>query len=438
MILRKHPYERFVTADGRVRASSRDGIRSVVFLAAMLATQVAWSQTPPTTNSPALSTSAAVSEELPSVTVDCDFPGGNIVVDRIEGDHIYVHQDLRDTDRDWFYWYFRAKGAAGRNLNVHFTDTNVIGGRGPAVSNDSGKSWSWLGVEAVRDQSFMYQCQPDEAEVRFCFAIPYVQENLDAFLLKYRDHPNLRIASLCQSRKGRDVTRLHIGRLEGEPKYRVLITCRHHCCEMMASYSLEGLLAAALAESDYGRWMAENVELLVVPIMDTDGVAEGDQGKNRTPHDHNRDYSGTSLYPEVKALREFVPKWSDGRLQFALDMHDPYIRGESAEIIYLVESDGPTTENVRRFARILESTRQGSLPFRASDNMPFGKGWNTSSNYTSGIPFSHWAGALPGIHFASTVEIPYANVSGRAVTAESARAFGADVAAALRVFLDSQ
>ncbi len=196
-------------------------------------------------------------------------------------------------------------------------------------------------------------------------------------------------------------------------------------------------MTAALAESDDGRWMAENVELLVVPIMDADGVADGDQGKNRKLHDHNRDYSGTSLYPEVKALRDLVATWSDGRLEFALDMHDPYIRGDSAEIIYLVEGDGPTTENVRRFARILESTRQGTLPFRAADNMPFGRGWNTSSNYTSGILFSHWAGKLPNIRFASTVEIPYANVSGQSVTPDSARAFGADLAAALRIFLDN-
>lgn len=66
---------------------------------------------------------------------------------------------------------------------------------------------------------------------------------------------------------------------------------------------------------------------------------------NRIPHDHNRDYSDNSLYPEVDAIRKFVPTWSDGRLRFALDVHDPWIRGESAEIIYLDESDGPTTEN---------------------------------------------------------------------------------------------
>lgn len=81
--------------------------------------------------------------------------------------------------------------------------------RGPAVSNDGGKTWRWLGAGAVRDQSFTYTCAVDEKEVRFCFAMPYVQENLDAFLFAYRDHPHLHVTPLCKSKKGRDVSRLH-------------------------------------------------------------------------------------------------------------------------------------------------------------------------------------------------------------------------------------
>lgn len=47
--------------------------------------------------------------------VDCDFPGGNIVVDGIKDDTVFLHQDVRDTQGDWFYWYFRVRGAAGRH-----------------------------------------------------------------------------------------------------------------------------------------------------------------------------------------------------------------------------------------------------------------------------------------------------------------------------------
>ena len=61
------------------------------------------------------------------LTVDCNFPGGNIILDRIDGNTIELHQDMRDTAIDWFYWYFRVRGAAGQTLTVRFTGSDVIG-----------------------------------------------------------------------------------------------------------------------------------------------------------------------------------------------------------------------------------------------------------------------------------------------------------------------
>jgi hypothetical protein len=75
------------------------------------------------------------------IVVDCDFPGGNIIVEGVEGDTIALRQDIRDTQGNWFYWYFRVRGAAGRTLTFKFTRGNVVGVRGPAVSTDGGRNW---------------------------------------------------------------------------------------------------------------------------------------------------------------------------------------------------------------------------------------------------------------------------------------------------------
>ena len=45
--------------------------------------------------------------------IDADFPGGNILVERVDGNTAYIRQDLRDTTGHWFCWYFRVTGAAG-------------------------------------------------------------------------------------------------------------------------------------------------------------------------------------------------------------------------------------------------------------------------------------------------------------------------------------
>jgi len=370
------------------------------------------------------------------IRVDADFPGGNIIVDRIEGDEIFLRQDLRDTAGDWFYWYFRVRGAAGRTLTVKFTRSNVLGARGPAVSVDQGKTWSWLGMAAVQGASFRYRVPEAVDDVRFCLALPYLEADLKAFLTRHRGSPALKVETLCRTAKGRDVELLRAGRLDGSAEHRLLLTARHHACESLANYALEGLLDTILAGGDDGAWLREHAEFMVVLFMDKDGVEDGDQGKNRRPHDHNRDYVQT-IYPSVRSLTQLVPQWSGGKLRVALDLHCPWIRGNYNEVIYFV--GGPEEEvwkRVVQLSEILESVREGPLRFRTSDNLPFGKAWNQPFKDTKLKSFGRWAGGLPGIQVASSIEIPYANVAGKEVTGDSARAFGRDLARALRRYLE--
>lgn len=369
--------------------------------------------------------------------IDAGFPGGNIIVDAIKGDVVTLHTDLRDTKGSWFYWYFRVNGAQGRTLTFNFTEGSPIGVRGVTVSHDQGDSWKWLGAPEST-KSFTYTFPDSPAEVRFSFAMPYTQRHLDAFLKGLGDQPALKKDILCKSKKGRDVERLHLGKLEGEPRFRVLITGRSHACEMMASYSVEGIIQSVLADDAQGKWFRENVDMLVIPFVDKDGTEEGDQGKNRAPRDHNRDYDANALYHETRALQEYVPKWSKEKLRLALDIHCPHIRGATNEKIYLVGSEDAAMQvKQQRFSEILEGVRKGPLPYLASDNIPFGTSWNTAASFKAGTTGARWAASIPGNDLAATFELPYANASGAEVNAESARAFGHDLAAAIRGYLET-
>ena len=373
-----------------------------------------------------------------TVIIDADFQGGNIIVERIEGNTIFLRPDQRDSSTWWFYWYFRVSGAAGRTLKFQFTGKNPIGTQGPAVSTDDGHTWSWLDSRTVQNSSFSYAFEQQGRDVRFCFSIPYLEDNLRQFLQKYANNSHLAVHELCRTREGRSVERLHAGRINGNPKYRVLLTARHHACEMIASYTLEGLLEVILSNTALGRWFQNNVEVLVVPFVDKDGVEEGDQGKNRRPHDHNRDYNNSSIYPSVKAIRNFVPQWSKTKLKAVIDLHCPYIRGNNNEVIYLVgSSDSAIWRQQQEFAKILESVRKGELPYWAKSSLPFGTSWNTAANYGKYKSSSRWAGEQPGVRLAATIEIPYANVGTTVVTADNARAFGGDLARALRRYLEN-
>ena len=380
------------------------------------------------------------------LTIDGDYPGGNILFERIDGDTVYLKQDIRDTDGWWFYWNFRVCGAAGRTLTFTMesgrnpdSGLSPIASRGPAVSTDAGKTWSWLGSEAENSASFSFTFPKDNRETRFCLAMPYQEANLHTFLEKYASNPNMSVEELCKSRKNRTVEMIRAGKIDGPVKHRVMLTCRHHSCEMMASYSLEGALETVLSDSDDGVWFRENVEVLAIPFMDKDGVEDGDQGKNRKPYDHNRDYSGESIYPSVAALRKLVPGWSDGKLHFSMDMHSPYVGGGVDElggpenIFFVGGASQKNWANVQEFTTILEQTQTGPLKFSTEDNMPWGVGWNQSKKKSSN---GKWTETLPGILVGSSLELPYANAGGNPVTVESARAFGRDFARAVRLYLE--
>lgn len=371
-----------------------------------------------------------------TVRVDADFLGGNIVLERIEGDEVFLRQDLRDTEGWWFYWCFRVRGAAGRALTFRFTNENVIAARGPAVSLDDGASWTWLGMGTVEGESFCYEFPPEADEVRFCFATPYLEKNLSAFTARHAGNPHLASQTLCMTRKGRAVELLRVGRLDGACAQRVVLTCRHHACEMTANWVLEGILDTALGDDDDGAWLRRNVEMLVVPFVDKDGVEEGDQGKNRRPRDHNRDYDGGGIHPETTALRAFVPAWAQGRLRLALDLHCPWIRGGRNEEVHFVGiEDESQWSAVTEFSQMLETLGRGPIPYQAANNLPYGVEWNTSENWGAGKNCARWMFEQPGVVLAAGLEVPYANAGGVAVIPDTARALGGDIARALRVFL---
>ncbi len=357
-------------------------------------------------------------------------PAGNIIVENIGAEEVRIRQDLRDTEGDWFWWCFEVRGAGAKTVRFRFTGSDVIGTRGPAISTDAGLNWRWLGRGAVDGKSFVHRFDPQVPATRFAFAIPYTERDLQRFL---NGRKGVRVESLCQTKKGRTAERLRFGSASPSA-IKVLLTARHHCCECIASYAMEGLLEAALED----RWLNTNVAFAAIPFVDKDGVEDGDQGKNRRPRDHNRDYDGESVHPTVRAIRSWVPEWGAGSLKFALDMHCPWIRGEHNEDIYFPGGEEPRNWNeILKFAGLLQKLNRGPLPYSTANNVPFGTAWNTSANYAQGMSFARWATGQKGIRAAGTIEIPYANCGTTDVTAQSARSLGHSLAAALREYLRS-
>jgi len=266
--------------------------------------------------------------------------------------------------------------------------------------------------------------------------MPYLETDWRKFISKYRGHAGLEAGNLCKSRAGRDVEKIRLGNLS-DPARKVLITCRHHACETMASYALEGWIAYLFSAESDAEWMMKNMDILAIPFVDKDGCEAGDQGKARIPHDHNRDYQ-TRIYPEIEAITKEIPAWLNGRKLTGFDLHCPWLRYERNEMVYQVGSEIPAHQDAqRRFSEILAATKKGPLPFRPEDGLAYGLEWNTRENFGAGMNCSRWMESLPGITMATTFEIPYADAHGVEVNRESARALGMDLGRACARYLQS-
>ena len=203
----------------------------------------------------------------------------------------------------------------------------------------------------------------------------------------------------------------------------------------MASYVLEGLMESVLADDATGKWFREHAAILVVQFVDKDGVEAGDQGKNRKPYDHNRDYEGESIYATVAAIKKLLPEWSGGRVDMAFDLHCPYIQDSLIQFVGVPDED--IWQRTLKLSQCLQSCQTGPLRHDASGNMPFGTGWNTGSALKT-ASFAAWASGLPNMRIATTIEIPYSQVGRTSVSAASASQLGRDLGSAIRAYFEKE
>lgn len=245
-----------------------------------------------------------------------DYPGGNIKIIDYKDNTVFVEQDLSGTNKWWFYWNFHAKSKNNREITFKFTNGEVVGPWGPAVSDD-GLNWKWLGSSSIINRSsFKYRFEDNE-EKYFSFAFPYTMKNFNIFYNIYKNSKNIKYKELTISEQNRVVPLIVTGKKK--TKKDIIFTCRHHACESSASYILEGLMEYIFNNKESK--LVNDYLIHIIPFVDIDGVENGEQGKNRFPHDHNRDYINRPIYRSTAAIMDYVDKLD---VAFGIDFHSPH------------------------------------------------------------------------------------------------------------------
>lgn len=292
-----------------------------------------------------------------------NFCGGNIEVLSIGESEVTLEREIRDSNGDWFYWAFCVEDACPKEKDQHkvtftFPRNRRVGKFGAAVSHDL-IHWDW--THSKVENGFSYTFHPGE-KVYFSFCCVYSDQMLRNFLEEHKIEAEI----LSLSKKGRSVPYFRIG--TGEKL--ILFTSRHHACESTGTFLMQGIAEECLKNPP------KEFSFLFVPFVDYDGVIDGDPGKNRQPHDHNRDY-GTepAIYPEVQALRNLA---DTGKVYAAFDLHSPGFEGKEHDEFYFLKC--AETEPLTGFYnRLKQLTQEDPKSLQYNGNWDFvfkGSVWN--------------------------------------------------------------
>ena len=342
-----------------------------------------------------------------------DFAGANVKILEQGPGHVKYWPDYRDSETGWFYWAFCVEGAQGQTWTFEIPGKDWLGYYGPAVSHDL-VSWHWGGGELLDGYNkFTYSFGPEEKRVYFAHNMIYSAGRFTEFARQNK----LELKQLVLSEKGRSVPLVQLGQSENT----LLLTSRHHSCESPGTYVLEGMLQYFLAHPWAGH------EVIAVPFMDLDGVVEGDQGKNREPYDHNRDYHDKPIYKSTAALMDFTAR---KKIKYFFDLHAPWHFGGQDDTCFMVHKDGIPVPRYEKLARILEGiTRHdpASMQFFAKDFIAAGVGWNKSDAPT----FARYYALQGTAHLGCTFEIAYVGTRDNQDSQERLVRFGENLARAL-------
>lgn len=343
-----------------------------------------------------------------------NFTGGNIEILKIEDNDVYLDIEYRDTKREWLYFAFCVEGAENQKVTFHFKD-NRLGYYGPAISHDL-QSWKFLRNEQKEENSFTYEFKESENKVYFAHSFLYHPERF----LNFASNNDLEVKELTKTKKNRSVPYIEFG--YGK---LILLTSRHHCCESTGTYVLEGVLRELLEHPLIG------YKIICIPFVDMDGVIDGDQGKDRFPHDHNRDYSNITpcIYPETNEIKNII---DNNDVYYAFDFHSPYHWKGLNDHVFIVQGDDKKLKEFELFGELFEeTTSNSSLKFHKEITILPNERWNDINTPT----FAHYARCNKKYQLAFTLETTYFGLENNKVSQENLVELGRNFVKSFKKYL---
>ncbi len=264
------------------------------------------------------------------VTFDTRFPRARLNDCEMTGDGaftLWISPENKPINHSpWFA--FKVSAARPRKITVHLRCAEGSIRYRPKLSTD-GRRWIALPAEAFQ---LSQRPQANQGVLTleigpqplFVAAQEFVsREELEDWGRTLEQLPFVTRGEIGRSIRGAPLYKLEIGEASSNPAYIVVIG-RQHPPEVTGSLALMRFMEEIVGDSDLARSFRREFNILLVPLVNPDGVDLGHWRHNMGGVDLNRDW-GTFAQPETRAVRDQILALKDkGRVLLHLDFHSTF------------------------------------------------------------------------------------------------------------------
>lgn len=241
--------------------------------------------------------------------IDKNFDSGSISTYAIDNDNGIIDFTLRkeileNNESDYTYWAnFRVSGTENRTITFRITNANqvpfLIGINNNNGSEEAqmvyrcdGGDWSRLTNHSYSAGIYTFTEAFTCDDIQIATFFPYSRTKMNNFIDRVSSSQWADRAVLGSSEQGRSIDLIVITNTEisTRDKRIIYIIARQHAAETASSHMLEGMINFLISDDVNACGLRNNFVWYIVPMVNPDGVYEGNSRATSTGFDPNRNW----------------------------------------------------------------------------------------------------------------------------------------------------
>ncbi|MBW1836922.1 MAG: hypothetical protein JRI99_08245, partial [Deltaproteobacteria bacterium] len=286
-----------------------------------------------------LTSSDSVNVTINNVMIDANFDSGSLQSYNVEGNTVNIvlnSESMDNNEDDYTYWVnFKVFNALNKDLTFNITGIDVVPflayqgtEENQMVYSCDGEIWNRLTQHGYSTDNggtytFTETFLCDEVQIATFF--PFSYQRMHAYVDTVSSSPWASKTVLGLSSQGREIDLLTITNpaISGGDKEEIYIIGRQHAAETASSHMLKGMIDILISDDDDASAMRDHFVWYVVPMVNPDGVYEGNSRATSELRDLNRDW-GNVESDEINTVRgniELIDNPDDG-IDMFIDWHN--------------------------------------------------------------------------------------------------------------------